>query len=57
LVAESGSTVVRVELRKKQILYINDGTYGSLFDAGTPQFIFPTKPIQLKNIHKKTSSL
>ena len=29
LVAESGSTIVRVELKKKQNLYINDGTYGS----------------------------
>ena len=43
LVAESGSVMVKVELRKEGILYINDGTYGSLFDAGTPQFIFPTK--------------
>ncbi len=42
LVAESGSVLVRVELRKQDYLYINDGTYGSLFDAGTPQFIFPT---------------
>ena len=33
LVAESGSTIVRVNLRKKQKLYINDGTYGTLFDA------------------------
>ena len=58
LVAESGSTIVRVELRKKQNLYINDGTYGSLFDAGTPQFIFPTKPDTIKKIiHKKISSL
>ena len=29
LVAESGSTIVRVNLRKKQKLYINDGTYGT----------------------------
>ena len=35
LVAESGSTIVRVNLRKKQKLYINEGTYGSLFDAGS----------------------
>ena len=34
IVAESGSTIVRVILRKKQKLYINDGTYGTLFDAG-----------------------
>ena len=41
LVAESTSIVVNVELRKDDILYINDGTYGSLFDAGIPHFIFP----------------
>jgi ornithine decarboxylase len=34
LVAEGGSLVVRVELRKGDLLYINDGTYGGLFDAG-----------------------
>ena len=45
IVAESGSTIAKVILRKKQILYINDGTYGSLFDAGVPNFIFPTKMI------------
>ena len=43
LVAESGSAIVRVVLRKKQKLYINDGTYGSLFDAGVPNFVLPTK--------------
>jgi len=53
LVAESGSTIVRVELKKKQNLYINDGTYGSLFDAGTPKFIFPTKAIQMENSASK----
>jgi ornithine decarboxylase len=53
LVAESGSTVVRVELRKKQILYINDGTYGSLFDAGTPNFIFPTRMIPMEKSFSK----
>ena len=46
LVAESGSTIVRVNLRKKQKLYINDGTYGTLFDAGTPNIIFPSKMIK-----------
>ena len=46
LVAESGSTVVRVNLRKKQKLYINDGTYGTLFDAGTPNIVFPSKMIK-----------
>ena len=45
LVAESGSSIVRIILRKKQKLYINDGTYGSLFDAGVPNFVFPTRMI------------
>ena len=46
LVAESGSTIVRVNLRKKQKLYINDGTYGTFFDAGTPNIVFPSKLIK-----------
>ena len=45
IVAESGSTIVKVNLRKKQKLYINDGTYGSLFDAGVPNIVYPTKLI------------
>ena len=45
LVAESGSSIVRVVLRKKQKLYINDGTYGSLFDAGVLNFVLPTRMI------------
>ena len=43
LVAESGSSIVRVVLRKKQKIYINDGTYGSLFDAGVLNFVLPTR--------------
>ena len=46
LVAESGSTIVKVDLKKKQKLYINDGTYGTLFDAGTPNIVFPSKMIK-----------
>lgn len=34
LSALAGALVVRVELRKDDTLYINDGTYGGLFDAG-----------------------
>jgi len=45
IVAESGSTIVKVLLKKKQKLYINDGTYGSLFDAGVPNFVLPSKMI------------
>ena len=53
LVAESGSTVVKVILRKKQNLYINDGTYGSLFDAGVPNFVLPSKMITSGRVHSK----
>ena len=59
LVAESGSTIVRVNLRKKHKLYINDGTYGTLFDAGTPNIVFPSKMIKdssNKIISKKFTS-
>lgn len=48
LVAESGSLLVRVEARKGNMLYINDGTYGGLFDAGFPAFIYPTKALRVK---------
>jgi ornithine decarboxylase len=48
LVAESGSLLVRVEARKKNMLYLNDGTYGGLFDAGFPGFIYPSKATRLK---------
>jgi len=53
IVAESGSTIVRVLLRKKQSLYLNDGTYGTLFDAGVPNFILPTKMITNGRIQSK----
>ena len=53
LVAESGSTIIKVNLRKKQKLYINDGTYGSLFDAGVPNFILPTRMIPNGRITSK----
>lgn len=49
LVAESGSLVVRVELRKGDMLYINDGTYGGLFDAGPLlKTRFPVRAIRPK---------
>ena len=53
LVAESGSTIVKVILRKKNSLYINDGTYGSLFDAGAPNFVLPSKMITSGRIQSK----
>ena len=53
LVAESGSTIIRVNLRKKQKLYINDGTYGTLFDGGTPNIVFPSRLIKNGKIISK----
>ncbi len=53
LVAESGSTIARVVLRKKQKIYINDGTYGSLFDAGVLNFVLPTRMIPNGRITSK----
>ena len=53
IVAESGSTIVKVILRKKNNLYINDGTYGSLFDAGFPNFVLPSKMITNGRAHSK----
>jgi ornithine decarboxylase len=53
IVAESGSTIVKVNLRKKQKLYVNDGTYGSLFDAGVPNFILPSKMISNGRVQSK----
>lgn len=45
LVAEGGSLLVRVDLRKGNSLYINDGVYGSLFDAGSLNFVYPARMI------------
>ena len=53
IVAESGSTIVKVILRKKNSLYINDGTYGSLFDAGVPNFVLPVKMITSGRVRSK----
>src|SRR5207253_10624128 len=46
LVAGGGSVVVQVELRRGDALYVNDGVYGSLSDAGRPGFRFPARQIR-----------
>lgn len=46
LVAASTSIVVRVEHRRANELFINDGVYGSLSDAGAPGFRFPARLIR-----------
>ncbi len=45
LVAGGGSVVVQVQLRRGDMLYVNDGVYGSLSDAGRPGFRFPARRI------------
>jgi ornithine decarboxylase len=46
LVAEGTSLLTRVELRKGDALYLNDGAYGSLFDAAHAKWPFPVKLIR-----------
>jgi ornithine decarboxylase len=43
LVAEAESLIVRVDARRDNNLYINDGSYGMLFDAAHLGFILPTR--------------
>jgi len=43
LVAEGSSLLTRVELRKGDALYLNDGSYGALFDASHSKWPFPVK--------------
>ena len=46
LVAGGGSVVVQVQLRKGNMLYVNDGVYGALADAGQLGFRFPARLIR-----------
>ena len=47
LVAGGGSIVVQVQLRRGDTLYVNDGVYGNLSDAGALGFRFPARRIRL----------
>jgi ornithine decarboxylase len=47
LVAGGVSVVVQVELRRGRQLYVNDGIYGSLSDAGAPAFRFPARLLRV----------
>jgi ornithine decarboxylase len=46
LVAEATSIVARVELRKGGALYINDGSYGTLFDATHVAWRYPVRVLR-----------
>jgi len=47
LVAPGGSVVVQVQLRRGDTLFVNDGVYGNLSDAGALGFRFPARRIRL----------
>jgi ornithine decarboxylase len=49
LVAEAESVIVRVEARKDDTLYINDGAFGVLYDAAYLKFVFPARRIAAAN--------
>ena len=55
LVADAGSVVARVELRKGDALYLNDGSYGNLFDATHANWPFPVKLLRAKASRAKTA--
>jgi ornithine decarboxylase len=46
LVAEASSLMCQVELRKGDALYLNDGSYGAMFDAAHFKWPFPTKLVR-----------
>ena len=43
LVAEAESVIVRVDARRGNALYVNDGAFGTLFDAAYSGFRFPAR--------------
>jgi ornithine decarboxylase len=43
LVAEAESVIVKVEARRGDTLYINDGAFGTLYDAAHCHFVFPAR--------------
>ena len=51
MVAEGGSTLARIELRKRNDLYLNDGVYGSLFDMAQFAWQYPLKA------HRKSGAI
>ena len=46
LVAAGTSVVLQVQHRRGQTLFVNDGVYGALSDAGAPGFRFPARLIR-----------
>ncbi|WP_264798112.1 type III PLP-dependent enzyme domain-containing protein, partial [Acidocella aminolytica] len=48
LVGGGASVVVQVQLRRGNMLYISDGVYGALADAGALRFRFPTRLLRAR---------
>jgi ornithine decarboxylase len=55
LAAEYASIVVRVEKRRDDILFINDGAYGALFDAAHIDWRFPVELV--RSVESNTKKL
>lgn len=47
LVAEAESVIVRVDARRGSTLYINDGAFGTLYDAAHLGFVYPVQRVEL----------
>jgi ornithine decarboxylase len=54
LCAEYASVLVRVEKRRGDELYINDGAYGALFDAAHIGWRYPVKLVRDEESHART---
>ncbi|MEL7049038.1 MAG: type III PLP-dependent enzyme, partial [Pseudomonadota bacterium] len=57
LVAEAESVIVRVDARRGHNLYINDGGYGTLFDAAHLGFVFPARRIAFRGLDASSEQL
>jgi ornithine decarboxylase len=54
LVAEAESVIVRVDARRGNALYVNDGAFGTLFDAAYAAFRFPARLVTTSRRKSKT---
>jgi ornithine decarboxylase len=53
LVAEAESVIVRVDARRGNALYVNDGAFGTLFDAAYCAFRFPARLVPISGRQMK----
>jgi ornithine decarboxylase len=57
LVAEAESVIVKVDARRGDTLYINDGAFGTLYDAAHCQWVFPAQAYSSRGIPLDSHSL